>query len=174
VPLVFQYGSNTDADRLNSPQRLHGDARNPRPAQTVGRFEVGFDKWSETNGCAAADLFRPETGGQRVWGVVYTVSEEGLGRLEDVEGSSYRAIDIDVEYASGGIDTVNTFVVNGGRRRTGLWTSAEYVGHIVRGLRARAIPEDYIQHLIDVAIRTNERAADQEAGRMQNALIGTL
>jgi hypothetical protein len=32
-----------------------------------------------------------------------------------------------------------TFLVRPSQRRTGLWTSADYVGHTVNGLRAHAV-----------------------------------
>jgi hypothetical protein len=178
MPLIFQYGSNTDAARLNSPERLGGDAKNPRPVRTVGDFELAFDKWSDTNRCAASDLIKPETGGRRIWGVLYKVSKAGFKKLaEEIEGPGYGPTDIEVEEADGQVRTVKTFILREHRRRDGLWTSAKYVRHIVNGLRAHCIEDldpAYIQHVVDEAIRTNEQAEDQDAGRRQNALIEKL
>jgi hypothetical protein len=51
-----------------------------------------------------------------------------------------------------------TFTVKPDARRQGLWTSAVYVGHIVCGLRAHDVPEEYVQRVIDIATETNQRA----------------
>jgi hypothetical protein len=169
MPLIFQYGSNCNLRRLNHSTRLRaGGAKNPRPALTVDEFEIAFNKWSEKNGCAAADMKEPEGRGRRIWGVVYGVSDEGLKKLaNDVEGPGYEPKDISVEYADGTVETVTTFVVRKHRREDGLWTKTKYVGHIVKGLRARQVPEDYIQHVIDIAIRTNAAATDRRKAEGQ-------
>jgi hypothetical protein len=86
MPLVFQYGSNCLEERLNSPERLNGGARYDGRAQTVDQYEIVFDVWSRGNGCAAADLRAVETREQHVWGVLYQVTDEGFGRLRQVEG----------------------------------------------------------------------------------------
>ena len=39
---VFQYGSNTSSSRLNSKERLQGDAKVLSVAQTVDNFEFDF------------------------------------------------------------------------------------------------------------------------------------
>jgi hypothetical protein len=64
--LIFQSGSNTDAARLNSAERLDGAAEDRGLAQTVGEYDTFFDVWSQRNGCAASDLIKPETGGRRI------------------------------------------------------------------------------------------------------------
>ena len=160
MPLIFQYGSNCNIRRLNHSTRLgRGGAKNPRPAQTVDACEIAFDKWSRWNGCAAADLKTPETGGRRIWGVLYDVSEAAFRKLvTEIEGPSYEPIDIDVEDVSGAVEKPKTFVVKEARRQGGLWTKAGYVRHIVKGLRARQVPEEYIQYVIDRAACTNAGA----------------
>jgi len=44
-------------------------------------------------------------------------------------------------------------------QQAGLWTSSAYVTHIVNGLHLHDAPPEYIQHVIETAIRTNEHAA---------------
>ena len=91
MPLVFQYGSNADADRLNSPNRLNGDATDLRRVQTVDKYEIAFNKWSNRGQNAAADLVKPRYGGQRIWGVLYEVSRTDFKKLrDDIEGPGYR------------------------------------------------------------------------------------
>jgi len=162
---------------LNSPKRLNGDAVDRGRAQTIDEYDFAFDKWSDTNRCAASDLIKPKTGGRRIWGVLYKVSRAGFKKLKGIEGPSYRPQRMSVVDATGATVRVTTFRVRHDRRQPGLHTTEEYVGHIVKGLRARGVEElepAYIQHVIDVAIRTNEQAEDQDAGRRQNALIEKL
>jgi hypothetical protein len=42
MALVFQFGSNVRYDRLNSPQRLNGDARLVDVVRTREAFELDF------------------------------------------------------------------------------------------------------------------------------------
>lgn len=52
-----------------------------------------------------------------------------------------------------------TFTVKPAERRRGLWTSANYVRHIVHGLRANGVPDPYIKRVIDIAIEANGLAS---------------
>ena len=177
MPLIFQYGSNCDTERLNDPERLDGAAEDLGRAQTVGEYKIEFNKWSKKGKCAAADLVKPRKGGRRIWGVLYKVSRGGFKKLKDVEGPSYRARRIGVVDATGATMTATTFRVRRDKRELGRHTTVDYVRHIVKGLRAHDVEEvdpAYIQHVIDIALRTNEQAKDQDAGRMQNASIEGL
>lgn len=78
MPLVFQYGSNVSASRLNSPRRLNCKARVICPAFTVEPHELDFTIWSDENGCAAADLL-PGVG-RAIWGALYEIPEEAIYR----------------------------------------------------------------------------------------------
>jgi hypothetical protein len=69
----------------------------------------------------------------------------------------------EVEGVSAVPRAVTTFVVKANRRRQGLWTSAAYIEHIVNGLRAHDVSEEYVQHVIDVAVATNNRAGASAA-----------
>jgi hypothetical protein len=165
MPLIFQYGSNCLEERLNSPERLNGGARYDGRAQTVDQYEIAFDVWSRGNGCAAADLRAVETREQRAWGVLYQVTDEGLGRLG--EGPRYEEKSIRVRNSLGEITDAKTFLVRASERQQGLWTSAKYVGYIVNGLRNHQVPEEYVQYVIDIAMRTNDDARDQNSAKTQ-------
>ena len=158
MPLVFQYGSNCDTGRLNSTDRLAGAARDLGRVQTVENYDIAFNKWSARGGYAAADLIKPRRGGRRVWGVLYQLSRSAFAQLKTIEGPSYRASRITVEDTRGVRMRGTTFRVRRMKRRGQVATSADYVGHIVHGLRAHGVPEDYIQHVVDVAIGTNQAA----------------
>ena len=147
MPLIFQYGSNCSETRLNSPDRLNGNARNPRRVQTVEDYVTAFDVWSHGNGCAASDL--RETSSHHAWGVLYDIPCEWIfgrrsdgGRtLQQIEGRCYQPRDIRVRDENGNVieEPVVTFLVIPNERRDGLWTSFDYVRFIVTGLRAHVL-----------------------------------
>lgn len=178
MALVFQYGSNTTTARLNGPSRLNDRARDLGRAQTVRDFEIAFDVYSTTNGCAAADLRCIP--GQPAWGVLYEIADADIRgpsprdsrTLADIEGSRYEEKGIRVRDKDGVDRHAITFVVKDAERRTGLATNAAYVSLIVDGLRSHGVPEDYVQHVIDVAVATNADADDKPS--RETSLIETL
>ena len=172
MPLIFQYGSNADQNQINGENRLKGGALDRGRALTVKEYKIAFNKWSQQRGCAAADMIEGD-GGRRIWGVLYEMSDQDLARLAEIEGASYEQRDIEVE-GQGETRTAVTFVVRPNRRRRDLWTSAEYVSHIVTGLRSHDVLEEYIEHVITTAIESSRSATDQEAARAAIHLIETL
>jgi AIG2 family protein len=168
MPQVFQYGSNCDEARLNAPGRLEGDALCLGRVQTVDEYRIAFDVWSQTNACAASNLVLVGGTGQRSWGVLYEIPADlirgrrtdGRRTLAQIEGIRYEETLIRVRNAVGEEVTVTTFFVRPNERRPGLWTSFDYVQHIVNGLRSHEIPEEYVQRVIDIAIETNNRATE--------------
>jgi hypothetical protein len=170
MPLVLQYGSNCTAARLNGPNRLKGCAKDLGRAQTVEDFDIAFDVVSKTNGCAASNLI--QTPGRKAWGVLYELSKDALEKLKGIEGLRYEEKTIAVVDESGKEHDATTFVVREKDRRQGLATSAAYVSWIIYGLRAHGVPEDWITHVVDVAVETNNRAGADAAE--QARIIKTL
>ena len=178
MSLVFQYGSNATRGRLNSPSRLAGDAHDLGRAETVDDFDIAFDVYSKTNGCAASDLV--SSPGRRAWGVLYEVADElvrgrragGRKTLKAIEGDKYEEKPIRVRDASGVEREATTFRVKATERTNGLATSAAYVSWILYGLREHGVPEDYIAHVQEVALAANAGLGD--AAAEQSRLIGTL
>lgn len=170
MPLVFQYGSNCTAARLNGPNRMKGAAKDLGRAKTVEDFDIAFDVVSHTNGCAASDLIpRP---GLKAWGVLYKLSKVGLKKLRDIEGPRYEERPIRVIDKKRKKQNSTMFVVRQKDRREGLATSAAYVSWIVYGLRDHGVPEDWIAHVLNVAIETNRRATGNATEQIR--LIETL
>jgi hypothetical protein len=163
MPLLFQYGSNTNAARLNDKARLAGAAEDLGRAETVDEYDLAFNVWSGGNGCAASDLIPVPGTGRHSWGVIYELpAERILGRnclagktMEEIEGRRYEPKLVRVRNAAGEEVEATTFLVKTRDRSTGLCTSAAYVTHIVDGLRAHNIPEEYVQRMINTAIQTN-------------------
>ncbi len=178
MTMVFQYGSNATAARLNGPQRMGGRAQDLGCAQTVNDFDIAFDVYSQNNGCAASDLI-PQPG-QKAWGVLYEIADEdirgrredGIKTLTDIEGPRYEEKPIRVRDEAGIERDAITFLVKNSERRAGLATSAAYVSWIVYGLRDHGVPEDYLQHIVEVATGVNSRAREAAGDEMR--LIGTL
>lgn len=168
--LIFQYGSNCMTARLNGPNRLNGDAEDLDRAQSTEDYDITFDVFSKTNGCAAADLIPLPN--RKVWGVLYRVSEKGFERLKAIEGPRYEPKPIRIRNRAGEELEATTFLVKPNERRTSLATSAAYVSWIIYGLRDHGVPEEYIAHVAEVAIETNQRACASAAEQIR--LIKTL
>src|ERR1700686_518737 len=88
---VFQYGSNMNPARLNSPERLNNKAKKPRVARLDGRG-IRFDIYSECNGCGVTDI--RESASEYVLGVLYDVPVRlvvpvagGRSRMDEIEGA---------------------------------------------------------------------------------------
>jgi hypothetical protein len=125
VPLVFQYGSNCDAKRLNGAGRLNGSAADLGLFRTVGNYDLAFNKKTKAN-YAAADLLKPRRGGRCIWGVVYKLSRSSFKKLtEEIEGPSYRSERIEVLDNAGAKKKVTTFRVRKDKRRNDLHTTFE-------------------------------------------------
>lgn len=168
--LVFQYGSNCTVGRLNSPRRLNGQAKDLGRAQTAEDFDIAFDVFSKMNGCAASDLV--QTPARKAWGVLYELSDEAFAMLKKIEGPRYEEKPVLVKDEKGEERNARTFLVRPEEHREGLATSAAYVSWIVYGLREHGVPEDWINHVIEVAVETNNSAAAN--GAEQIRLIKTL
>ena len=162
---VFQYGSNCSAERLNSPKRLAGSARDLGLATTVEPHTLSFDVWSRTNDCAAADLIPVQQDGDVAYGVLYEVPEDrvrgaapgGHRTLTQIEGPRYREQAIRVRKAEGGVVDAVTFTVVETHKRSDIATNADYVRWIVDGLRAHGAPSHYIETVKSTAIATIDR-----------------
>ena len=88
--------------------------------------------------------------------------------LADIEGPRYEPKNIDVTI-DGEVKSAVTFLVKRASRVNGLATSAMYVSHIVKGLRAFYVEEDYVQRVIDAAIE-NVKSAARSAAAEKTAL----
>jgi hypothetical protein len=84
---------------------------------------------------------------------------DGQKTLGQIEGSRYEEKLVRVRNQAGAELEAITFLVKPSERRTGLATSAAYVSWIIYGLRNHGAPEDWIDHVREVAIATNERAS---------------
>ena len=163
MSLVFQYGSNTSVDRLNSAKRLCGAAKVVGPGHTIEKYELDFTVWSKTNKCAAADIV-PD-GKTQIWGVIYDIPDELIYRdlsgdrksLDAIEGEggNYKRTEIRVMH-NGSADSVISVLTYVVRDRTyGMKTSAAYASKIITGLMSHDIPLGYLQYVYDRILLNN-------------------
>jgi hypothetical protein len=178
VALVFQYGSNLDAERLNGLSRLRGDARVIGKAVTQDDYEFVFDIWSESEGGhAAADIVSGS--GRRIWGVIYEVPDylmsrkmanaKGRKSFDEVEGegSNYERTQIRLNWPDGRPVAKPVITYIGKNRRTGIKTTAEYVRHILKGLAEHRLPRDYEEYVRNRILENNP-----ELGTLKAKVIG--
>ena len=161
MALVFQYGSNTSSSRLNSGDRLRGDATDRGLVCTEDSFELDFDVWSTCNGCAAADI--REGRGRPIWGVLYDVPDHLIRRetagsrrsLDAIEGRKYgrRLIRVCRPNGSSVAGDVITYTVLSPEH--GLRTSIEYASHIIAGLREHGAHNEYLAYVKERVITNN-------------------
>lgn len=165
MALVFQYGSNCSTERLNSQDRLRGQAVAVGWAETVENYRLQFDVWSVRNECAASDIV--PGGDAPVQGVLYEIPDRLLSRnttpigrksLDAIEGNAYLRQTIRVRKRDGTIVDAVTYVVQVPARD--LLTSIEYVRHIVSGLREHGAAEEYIVRVKEVAAANNPEIAE--------------
>jgi hypothetical protein len=167
MTVLFQYGSNCLDSRINSEDRLRGDAKFLDIAETVEDFELAFDAQSK-HGYATADIVR-KLGG-KVWGVLYDVPDYLIdtktanagGRsksFDAIEGKNYRRETITVRRSNGEVVLALTYTVISPEAE--LKTSIDYVRYIVRGLREHRIPDAYISKVKDIASANNPDIAAQ-------------
>lgn len=152
MALVFQYGSNASSERINSCNRLRGDACIVGIAYTAEDHELEFTVWSRNNRCAAANILSGF--GRKIWGVIYKVPDylirrETAGNRKSLdaiegEGQNYKRSHIAVRPPDGPSfdQEVITYIAN--KRRAGIKTSLEYAFSIVSGLREHKVPNESV------------------------------
>lgn len=158
---IFQYGSNCSTNEINSADRLHGDATFVDIAQTVGEFELAFDVYSISRGCAAADI--TASPGNKVWGVLWEVPDFLMGQdtasaqsrrsFDQIEGKKYKRETIIVLRLNG--ETVEAVTYRAKEPQPGLKTSLGYVALIINGLREHGVADNYIARVKALASANN-------------------
>jgi hypothetical protein len=158
------------AARLNSADRLAGDAKPVGVARTSELFDLAFTVWSNTNNCAAADIVRSESG-RAVYGVLYEIPDFLLSRdtakqqnrksLDAVEGegTNYVRMTVDLVRIDGSKHSAMTYVVK--NRKANLKTCLAYVQHILAGLKEHNMPPEYYRYVRSRIIENNG-ALEQE------------
>ncbi len=161
MTLVWQYGSNMDKNRINSPLRLDGKAKCIGLAAKRG-WILAFPR-RNTEGIGTSSIIQgdPE---DIVIGVIYDVPADAVKRLDQVEGvnsGAYRKVEnFRLEEMRGSTPVGETqpvialtylAVEQPGHHPT----SAEYANHILRGILSHGMPRDYLHSVRRTILRNN-------------------
>jgi len=173
MALVFQYGSNMSSERLNSVDRLNGDAQPVGIAYTEEIYELVFDIWSKTNKCAAANLLAGA--GRLIWGVLYEVPDwlirretaKGRRSLDAIqgEGTNYQWEHISLRYSDGTRVPGPVITYIGKYHRQGIETSLDYATHILKGLHEHNVAAEYVEY-VKARIIANNLSLTEEVNRL--------
>lgn len=160
MPLIFQYGSNLDIERLNSHSRLQGQAKAVGTAQTRECYDWEFNIATQTG--SAVSIADSSASGRQIWGALYEIPEDRIFRhlgkgnhptLDAIEGEggNYRRGPIALLKADGSpiLETVLTYY--GHQIKGTLRAYEDYAQHILLGAAAHQLPQEY-QHWIRVKI----------------------
>lgn len=163
MALVFQYGSNTSSERINSNDRMRGDACPVGIAYTEDDFELEFTVWSHGNQCAAANIV-PDSG-RKIWGILYEIPDYLIRRetsrnrrsLDAIEGEcrNYHRTIVALRYPNGLPVERGAIVYVVPNRTSGLRTSLEYARHVIGGLLEHNVPGAYIEYVKERVIANN-------------------
>ena len=163
MALVFQYGSNASSERLNSAERLVGVATAVGLVRTKECFDLSFSHFSSCNQCATVDLVH--NGSRQIYGVLYEIPDNRVYRscsvgpktLDEIEGecSAYYRARIPVVMAASPHESHEAITYFVKSPSAGIKTNAEYVGHIIKGLRDHHAPDDYVRYVKERAIENN-------------------
>ena len=144
MPRYFAYGSNLDESQLC--RRCPGAA-----LVTIGslpHFRLGFTVRSAGWNAGAADVV--ESPGDRVWGLVFEVTDEDLGELDRCEGYP-----LQYDRFMGRIDTprgtLEAWVYTAVRKQPFVAPSRRYVEIIREAALRHGFPDTYLRMLEGVA-----------------------
>ena len=145
MPRYFAYGSNLDESQLS--RRCPGAAL--VTAGSLADFRLGFTVRSTGWNAGAADVV--ESSGDRVWGLVFDVTDENLGELDRFEGYP-----LQYNRFLSGIDTprgtLDAWVYTAVRKQPFVAPSRRYVEIIRKAALRHGFPETYVRMLEEVAV----------------------
>lgn len=149
----FAYGSNLD--QMQMAQRCPGAKLTG--VAVLADHRICFPRRSQVRGCAVASI-EPYPG-QTIWGVIYEIDADDLGRLDAREGfdpinpgavNRYERRDVLAQRVSGEKIGATTYVALP-EDDPGL-PSADYMKHIIHGAVEHSFPEAYIEMLKAVEV----------------------
>jgi hypothetical protein len=138
---VFAYGSNMCSGRF----RAYGvfpesDAR----AALLSEYRLRFNKRSQKDDSGKANV-EPHAGGQ-VWGVLYTIPDPDLARLDAGEGGYHRAT-LPVRTIDGDVTDAWVYLASKPHNDPTLRPYTWYSRFLVEGAREHSIPAEYVLDL---------------------------
>ena len=83
--LIFAYGSNMDSKRLRS----RVPSAKSVIAAFISRYQLRFNKVSNNDGSAKANIIQTTNDDDIVWGVIYEIDDSEKSTLDDFEGLGF-------------------------------------------------------------------------------------
>ena len=108
-------------------------------------YRLTFNQYSKKRRCGVADIIKEDN--SQVWGIIYELTDEDLGKLDRYEGhpKSYRRMVVRVNDEKGKIIEAITYeVVN---KKSFIPPSDEYLYIIKKAAEEYDFPEDYKKSL---------------------------
>jgi len=162
--LYFAYGSNLDPDQMRDRCPGHGVVG----LAVLHDHRLGFPLYSTQWGSGVAGLVRAH--GERVWGVLYEVSEADLASLDEHEG--WRGPQNQHNLYEREVVTVELIRPDDGSvpRRVRATTyyprvanpsppSRQYLDLVLRGARHHRLPEEYLDRLGAIEVIEGQSSA---------------
>lgn len=155
---LFQYGSNMSPARLNSPERLNGQAKAVWAARLDG-WGIRFDLYSKTNDSAVTDIVPAP--GEHVLGVLFELPERALAIMDRIEGvkvdgtGNYQRTNVEVSVVPSGqtVTAVTYLGMEAGRARFRNGSAdlqivkPTYFEYLLAGARQFNFATDYVRYL---------------------------
>lgn len=158
--LVWQYGSNMDEERINSPNRLKGKAKFVGLAIKKG-YRLSFTH-TNSEGVGTADILEADPN-DYVIGCLYEMAEDMLKKLDKVEGvnsGSYERVEMTVARFNekqladfSDLVSATTHIVVNKEKKTK--TNVEYANHILRGIIIHKMGKPYFDKIKETIIESN-------------------
>ena len=139
--LYFAYGSNLSQSQMAT--RCPGSS--PLGAAVLQKYRLDFTTESGMWGGGVADVV--EDDGNSVWGLLYSVTDDDLDRLDRYEGypTKYGRLQATVEQGQGPVDDVWVYVVVD--RKDFIRPSPRYLDIITSAAEEFGFPAEYRQYL---------------------------
>jgi len=160
VVMVWQFGSNMDEVRLNSPKRLSGSARFVGLAIKRG-YKLAFTHTS-SEGVGTSDILESEPS-DYVIGVLYQIPETKIPKLRSIEGvnsGAYKEVDdFEVTKLDERINETNqilqvvTYIVI--HKEKNPQTNSEYANHVLKGIKNHRMGREYFGKITKIILENN-------------------
>lgn len=164
--LIWQYGSNMDEDRLNSPGRLEGSAKFVGLALKRG-YRMAFTH-TNNEGVGTSDIVESDPT-HFVIGVLYKIPEAKLRKLRSIEGvflgaykevANFKLTKLDHQLnETNQIVHVITYIVV--RKERNPPTNSEYANHILKGIRDHRMGTEYFDKIKAIILENNPKIKNE-------------
>lgn len=134
----FAYGSNMNQEQMKSrcpDSKLIG-------LTFLSDYKIAFTIFSKIRNCGCADIIK--SSGDKVWGLLYEISESDLANLDKAEGhpKHYKRFQVEVSNKNGEVCTAESYEVVT-KKGDFLKPSKHYIGLMIDAASRFGFPNDY-------------------------------